>query len=62
MSKREVFIEEVEEFIGKCSEEAKSYFEEFKAQKTKEGITDKGKAILKIMQEMTTLTAIWWWT
>ena len=51
MSKREVFIEEVEEFIGRCSEEAKSYFEEFKAQKTKEGVTDKGKAILKIMQE-----------
>lgn len=51
MSKRDVFIEEVEEFIGRCSEEAKSYFEEFKAQKTKEGITDKGKAILKIMQE-----------
>lgn len=51
MSKRDVFIEEVEEFIGKCSEEAKSYFEEFKAQKVKEGVTDKGKAILKVMQE-----------
>ena len=40
MSKRYVFIEEVEEFIGRCSEEAKDYFEEFKSQKVKEGITD----------------------
>lgn len=51
MSKRDVFIEEVEEFIGRCSEEAKEYFEEFKSQKVKEGITDKGKAILKVMRE-----------
>lgn len=55
MSKRDVFIEEVEKFIGKCSEEAKEYFEEFKKQKTKEGITDKGKAILKVMQEKSEL-------
>ena len=27
------------------------YFEEFKSQKVKEGITDKGKAILKVMRE-----------
>ena len=51
MSKKEIFIEEVEKFIEKCSDEAKEYFEELKTQKTKEGITDKGKAILKIMQE-----------
>lgn len=56
MSKRDVFIEEVEEFIGRCSEEAKEYFEEFKAQKVKEGVTDKGKAILKVMQEKYELT------
>ena len=28
MSKRDVFIEEVEEFIGRCSEEAKEYFQD----------------------------------
>lgn len=50
---KEVFIKEVENFVDKLSTEAQAYFEEFKTAKVgvPKAITDKGRIILKDMQE-----------
>lgn len=50
---KEIFITEVERFVNQLSDEAKAYFEEFKTSKVgvPKAITDKGKIILKDMQE-----------
>ncbi len=52
MSKKDLFISEVENFVEKLSDEAREYFEEIKKSpfQSKE-ITDKGKVILKDMQD-----------
>jgi hypothetical protein len=50
MSKK-IFIEEVEKFAEQLSDEALTYFNEFKSSKaSKEGITESGKKILEYMQ------------
>jgi DNA-binding MarR family transcriptional regulator len=51
MSKKEIFIEDVEKFIDQLSEEGKEYFEELKTTKGKTEITEKGKIILKYIQD-----------
>ena len=52
MSNKEIFISEVESFVEKLSKEAKEYFEELqKAPFTPKEISDKGKVILKDMQD-----------
>lgn len=52
MSKKDLFISEVEKFAEKLSEEAKEYLEEMKkAPFTPKEISDKGKVILKDMQD-----------
>ena len=55
MSKKELFIKEIEEKIlldeKFLSKEAIEYFETLKAQKEKGSMTENGKIILKYMQE-----------
>lgn len=52
MSKKEKFIEDVENLIEQLSDEGREYFEELKKTPfTPKGISDKGKVILKDMQE-----------
>ena len=51
MGKKEKFIEDVENFIDKLSEEGKEYFEEFRMKKENSPVTKKGAPILKYMQE-----------
>lgn len=52
MSKKEKFIEDVENLIEQLSDEGKEYFEDFKANKkiSTGEMTEKGKTILKYMQ------------
>lgn len=53
MSKKEKFIEDVENLIEQLSEEGKEYFETLKNAKDKSEITEKGKIILTYMQNHT---------
>lgn len=56
MSKKEKFIEDVENVIEQLSDEGREYFENFKASKKEStgGITEKGLSILKCMQRENT--------
>lgn len=51
MNKKEMFIKEIEDLKLELSKEAMEYFETLKSSKTKEGLTENGKKILKYMQE-----------
>lgn len=55
MSKKEKFIKEIEEIIESevyaFSQESLEYLESLKTSKSKEGLTDNGKKILKYMQD-----------
>lgn len=52
MSKKDVFIADVEKFVNQLSEEGKEYFETLKRPVgVSDKMTDKGKAILATMRE-----------
>ena len=53
MNSKEKFIEDVENVIEQLRDEGREYFENFKASKKEStgGITEKGKTILKYMQD-----------
>lgn len=50
MSKKELFIKEIEELGATLSKEAMEYFESLKAEKKTKEMTEKGAAVLKYLQ------------